>query len=542
MHILIVDDHASLARGLAAFLRQEGHTAALAASVAEARRQLAGQDFDLIITDLKLPDGEGLEVIRAARAAPSAPEVILMTAFGSVESAVEAMKLGALDYLTKPVPPEEFAFRIDRVARLRRTAQRAETLERARDTLLEAAGLADPLAEIVGESPAISAVKDLIRKAAGFPSTVLLTGETGTGKELAARAVHALSPWADGPFVRVNCASIPETLFEAELFGHEKGAFTDARERRIGRFEAARGGTLFLDEVGEVPLHLQAKLLRALQDKELVRVGGTVPIKVDTRIVAATNRDLEAMAAAGTFRPDLLYRLAVVRIALPPLRERREDVGLLAEHLLERLRQEFGRPRLRFPPAALAALQAQPWPGNIRELKNAIERAVVLAEGDEISIPLPPVGNSWGGESSPPGHDGPPAAGFPALATGAGSTLPGDGPRAVGGTGGTHRHPAGQGGTSDITAVGPAGRTEGSSSQPFPETERGRPRPADEDGSAAGAGLNAALDALERRLILEALAQAGGVKARAAALLRISRPNLVYRMKRHGLLDGPGES
>ncbi|NLI76386.1 MAG: sigma-54-dependent Fis family transcriptional regulator [Candidatus Riflebacteria bacterium] len=501
MNILVVDDNASLARGLATFLRQEGHTAALAASVAEARHQLAQTGFDLIITDLKLPDGEGLEVIRLARAASPAPEVILMTAFGSVESAVEAMKLGALDYLTKPVPPEEFAFRIDRVARLRRLAQRADTLERARDTLLEAAGLASPLAEIVGESPAIVAVKDLIRKAAGFPSTVLLTGETGTGKELAARAVHALSPWADGPFVRVNCASIPDTLFEAELFGHEKGAFTDARERRIGRFEAARGGTLFLDEVGEVPLHLQAKLLRALQDKELVRVGGTVPIKVDTRIVAATNRDLEAMATAGTFRPDLLYRLAVVRIALPPLRERQEDVGLLAEHLLERLRQEFGRPRLRFPPSTLAALQGQAWPGNIRELKNAIERAIVLAEGDEVTIPLTPTGSGRGA--------GPVSAG--------------------GGEGG---------GEGVLMTTGPVpglASPAGHGADGLPGSETGV-------GNRAGPGLNAALDALERRLIQEALTQAGGVKARAAALLRISRPNLVYRMKRHGLLDGPGES
>ncbi len=495
MNILVVDDNASLARGLATFLRQEGHAPDVAASVAEAVGKLAGASFDLIITDLELPDGKGLEVIRRARMAVPPPEVILMTAYGSVESAVEAMKLGAMDYLTKPVPLEEFAFRVARVARLRKAEARADVLSRARETLLESAGLTSPLDQIVGTSPGIRQVKETIRKVAGFPSTVLLTGETGTGKEMAARAVHALSPWAEGPFVRVNCASIPESLFEAELFGHEKGAFTDARERRIGRFEAARGGTLFLDEVGEVPLHLQAKLLRALQDKEIVRVGGSGPIRVETRIVAATNRDLAAMAGAGTFREDLLYRLAVVRIELPPLRARREDLPDLAEHLLDGFRREFGRPRLRFGPGVLAALERRPWPGNVRELRNAIERAVVLAEGDELS----------------------PAA-FPGPLVAEGATNvpePDHGPARVGA--GNSAGPV-----SEESLLSPPAGT-----------------PAGMAASSLAGGLNAALDALERQLIERALEMAGGVKSRAAALLKVSRPNLLYRMKRHGLLKGP---
>jgi len=382
MKILVVDDNASLVRGLCTFLAQEGHSATPAGTLAAARSELATNGFDLVVTDLKLPDGEGLDVIRAAKESEHPAEVILMTAFSSIETAVAAMKLGALDYLTKPVPLEEFAFRVARVAERRETAERADTLRRANAAWRTVEGLDDPLAAMVGESEGMRTVKNLIRKAAAFPSTVLLCGETGTGKEVAARAIHGLSPWAEGPFVRVNCASIPATLFESELFGHEKGAFTDARERRIGRFEAARGGTLFLDEVGEVPIELQSKLLRALQEKEVVRVGGSKPIQIETRIVAATNRDLDSMATRGGFREDLLYRLAVVRITMPPLRERCEDIPALLEHLLAQFRREFGRPGLRLDPGLIPALRVHPWRGNIRELRNALERAAVMAETD----------------------------------------------------------------------------------------------------------------------------------------------------------------
>jgi len=461
MNILVVDDNRSLVKGLCTFLTQEGHAAVPAGTLADARSEIAARPFDLVITDLKLPDGEGLEVIRAAREAEKPAEVILMTAFSTIETAVAAMKLGALDYLIKPVPLEEFAFRIARVAERRRSAEQTDTLRRANDAWRAIEGLEDPLAAMVGESEGMKTVKNLIRKAAAFPSTVLLCGETGTGKEVAARAIHGLSPWADGPFVRVNCASIPATLFESELFGHEKGAFTDAREKRIGRFEAARDGTLFLDEVGEVPLELQSKLLRALQEKEVVRVGGSKPIRIETRIVAATNRDLEAMAARGEFREDLLYRLAVVRITMPPLRERPDDIPLLLEHLLSQFRREFGRPGLRLDPAMLPGLRAHRWRGNIRELRNAIERAAVMAESDLL------------------------------------------GPRDFG----------------------------------IASTETAAPP--DERPSAAfvppASGLTESLEAVERRMILDALERSGGIKSRAAEELKIPRTNLLYRMKRLGI-------
>lgn len=388
MKILIVDDNLSLAKGLSTFLRQEGHEPQAAHSLKEALARLAQSTWDLIITDLKLPDGSGIEVIKRARGLTTSPEVILMTAYGNVETAVEAMKLGALDYLTKPVPMEEFAFRVDRVAKMRNLSSQAEVLKRANETLLESTGLTSPLDELVGSSPGILQVKELIRKAAPFPSTVLITGETGTGKEMVARAIHTLSPWSGGPFVRVNCASIPDTLFESELFGHEKGAFTDARERRIGRFEAARGGTLFLDEVGEVPINLQSKLLRALQEKEINRVGGTQPIIVDTRIVAATNRQLDSMAQQGSFREDLLYRLAVIRIHMPALRQRQEDIPAIADRLLSRLKTEFGKTDRHFSAETSELLQHMDWQGNVRELKNALERSIVMAPGPVLSPDL----------------------------------------------------------------------------------------------------------------------------------------------------------
>jgi len=533
MNILVVDDNTSLARGLSTYLKQVGHIPFLATTVSEAGDLLAKQNFDLIITDLKLPDGEGLEVIRAARNSVNPPEVILMTAFGSVESAVEAMKLGAMDYLTKPVPLEEFAFRIDRVVKLRQTSQRAETLQRARDLLLESAGLASPIDEIVGNSPEIAHVKELIRKVAGFPSTVLLTGETGTGKEMAAHAIHALSPWADGPFVRVNCASIPDTLFESELFGHERGAFTDARERRIGRFESARGGTLFLDEVGEVPLSMQAKLLRALQEKEIVRVGGNVPIQVETRIVAATNRNLDRMTAGGQFRSDLLYRLAVVAISLPPLRSRRGDLPALAEHILQRYRLEFGRPDLRFDPESVEQLQKLPWPGNIRELKNVIERAVVMSEGDVLSGELFQSGSSHAKGPQAPVNLAPDTV---AILPG---TLTGNPARSLAEnlaeslTGNPVGCPT-ESLTESLTKSLTESPTESLTESPTESlTESLTESPTE---SPIGS-LTEALEHLERSMIERAFQQAGGVKARAAEALQISRTNLIYRMKKLGLMD-----
>ncbi len=387
MKILVVDDNASLARAIKTFLNQEGHVADTAGLVKEGQKLLALYNYDLVITDLRLPDGEGLEIIKTAREGRSTqpPEVILMTAFGTVESAVTAMRLGVADYLTKPVSMEEFSFRIGKIAEIRRLDDEKRLLQRQCESLLDVAGFGHALEDIVGSSSSVRELKQLIAKVAPFPSTVLVTGETGSGKEMVARAIHQLSPRANGPFVRVNCASIPESLFEAELFGHEKGAFTDARQKRIGCFETADRGTVFLDEVGEVPLTMQAKLLRVLQEKEIMRIGSSNPITVDVRIVAATNRNLEAMVAAGNFREDLLYRLSVFNINVPPLRARCEDFAPLCRNLLIRLGRELGRPSVTIADELIQQLALLPWPGNVRQLKNALERAVVLYENGEIT-------------------------------------------------------------------------------------------------------------------------------------------------------------
>ncbi|MDD3148527.1 MAG: sigma-54 dependent transcriptional regulator [Candidatus Riflebacteria bacterium] len=386
MKILVVDDNASLARAIKTFLNQEGHIADVAGSVKEGQKLLAMSNYDLVITDLKLPDGEGLDIIRLVRAFENKrlPEVILMTAFGSVESAVTAMQLGASDYLTKPVSMEEFSFRIQKIADHRRLDDENDLLKRQCKSLLDVAGFGNALDDIVGCSAAATALKQLIARVAPFPSTVLITGETGSGKEMVARAIHQLSPRVNGPFVRVNCASIPETLFEAELFGHEKGAFTDARQKRTGSFEAADQGTVFLDEVGEIPLAMQAKLLRVLQEKEVLRIGSSLPVKVDVRIVAATNRNLEKMVTEGTFREDLLYRLSVFNIVVPPLRERKDDFGEICRSLLVRLGKELGKPSFVIGDDLIQRLSCMIWPGNVRQLKNVLERAMVLSEGREI--------------------------------------------------------------------------------------------------------------------------------------------------------------
>lgn len=386
MKILVVDDNASLARGLKTFLEEENHSCLTAGTVKEGIEFLKQNSFDLVITDLKLPDGQGLDIIAQARqtANEMPPEVILMTAFGSVASAVEAMRLGAMDYLTKPVSLEEFSFRINKIAGIRKLELKNDQLQRQQQQLVKMAGMNAGLEDIAGDSEAITTVKNLILKVAPYPSTVLITGETGVGKELVAKALHHLSPRVDGPFVRVNCASIPETLFEAELFGHEKGAFTDARQSRAGCFETAEGGTVFLDEIGEIPLNLQAKLLRVLQEKEVVRLGSNRTRKIDVRIVAATNRNLEEMVSQGAFREDLLYRLSVFKIHIPPLRERKSDIAQICRNLLLKLALDLNRPELKLSPAALDLLVQQDWPGNIRELRNLLERAAVMSDSGRL--------------------------------------------------------------------------------------------------------------------------------------------------------------
>lgn len=387
MKILVVDDNASLARGLVTFLTQESHGADMAGTVTQALSMISASTYDLVITDLRLPDGEGLQIIENIRSQKDTaqPEIILMTAFGSVESAAEAMRLGVTDYLTKPVSMEEFSFRISRIVEFRRLNNQKEKLLMQCENLKHAVGLDLSLDDMAGNGFAMAKVKEQIIKVAPYPSTVLITGETGVGKEMVAKAIHQVSKRSEGSFIRVNCASIPETLFESEIFGHEKGAFTDARQRRIGSFEAADGGTLFLDEVGEIPMSMQAKLLRALQEKEIARLGSSSPIKVDVRIVAATNRNLEHMVKEGTFREDLLYRLSVFNVNVPPLRERLEDFAEICQHLIQKISAELGRPGIRLAEDYVETLKKQPWPGNIRQLKNCLERAAVMSEGLLIS-------------------------------------------------------------------------------------------------------------------------------------------------------------
>lgn len=386
MNILVVDDNISLLKAMKIFLKEEDCNPFTATTVAEALSLIAKYKFDLVITDLRLPDGEGLQVIEFALKVKPKPEIILMTAFGTVETAVEAMRLGAMDYLTKPVSMEEFSFRLNKVKEIRNLEKENESLIKSKRRLLESSGFLSPIDKILGESKQIMQIKNLIRKVANYPSTVLITGETGVGKEMVARSIHSLSKQADGPFVRVNCASIPFSLFESELFGHEKGAFTDAKNQRAGYFEEAENGTLFLDEVGEIPFELQAKLLRALQEKEITRVGSSVSIKTNARIVAATNKNLESMIADNLFRQDLLYRLSVVKIEIPPLRERKSDIPLLCNSMIKNLAKELGKKNIEISDEALNYLASQKWQGNIRQLKNSLERAIVLSDSNILDI------------------------------------------------------------------------------------------------------------------------------------------------------------
>ncbi len=368
--LLVVEDKDSLRRLLVTALSEEGYEVASAADVAEAKAKLTAGAFAAILTDLKLPDGSGLDVLAAARqAAPTAP-VIVLTGFGSVATAVEAMKQGAYDFLEKPVE-------IDDLARLLERALGTEGEEAAAPPAFAPPG-APP---IVGRHPRLRAALRLLERVAPTESTVLLTGESGTGKELFARALHALSPRRSGPFVAVNCAAIPETLIENELFGHERGAFTGADRRQVGRFELAASGTLFLDEIGELRPEVQGKVLRVLEERSFERVGGGATLHADIRLVAATNRDLEAMAAAGSFRSDLFFRLAVFPLELPSLRERTSDIPLLARHLLDRLAERHRSAPLALAADALDLLSSEFWPGNVRELGNVLERAAILASG-----------------------------------------------------------------------------------------------------------------------------------------------------------------
>jgi two-component system response regulator HydG len=377
--LLVVDDEQSNLDSLERIFSREGYQVLLAPGGEKALELLRREPVDVVLTDLTMPGMSGQELLRAVRAVSPEAEVVLMTAYGTVEAAVAAMKDGAYDFLTKPLKRHAVLKSVAQALEKRRLLQENGRL-RAR-----LAGLPTS-APIVGHAPPLRAVLDVIRQAAPSQATVLLLGESGTGKELFARALHEHSPRAPGAFVPINCAAIPETILESELFGYERGAFTGAAARKEGRVERAHGGTLFLDEVGELGGAVQAKLLRMLQEGEIERLGGTQPIKVDIRVVAATNCDLAAAVRDGKFREDLFYRLNVIQVVLPPLRDRVEDIGLLADHFIARASARNGKAVRGLTRAAVQALEAYPWPGNVRELENALERAVVLSRGAELDV------------------------------------------------------------------------------------------------------------------------------------------------------------
>ena len=383
--VLLVEDKPELRAMLRKALERNGYAVEEAPDGNTAIEKVRNRRYQLVLSDLKLPGSSGLEVLRESRKVESTLPVILMTAYGSVEEAVTAMKDGAYDFIQKPVDLDHLKLLLERAA------QQQELL---RENLLlrEEYSARYGFPRIVGEHPSMADAGQMTQRVAATDSTVLLLGESGTGKEVFARAVHHLSSRAKHPFVAVNCAAIPEGLVENELFGHERGAYTGAGARKIGKMELAHRGTLFLDEIGELPLAIQSKLLRVLEERRFERVGGTQPIDVDVRIVTATNKDLATAVAEKQFREDLYFRISAVPITIPPLRDRGDDVLLLADHFLERFRREFRKPQLEFNEEARARMQSYSWPGNVRELQNAIERAAILSNGpyiDAAALQLP---------------------------------------------------------------------------------------------------------------------------------------------------------
>jgi DNA-binding NtrC family response regulator len=394
--ILIVDDESHTRRVLALNLRQDHHEVSECAGVQEARKCILAEGFDVVLTDQKMPDGDGLQVLAAALEADPTVSVVVITAFATVDLAVESMRQGAFDFITKPFQPEVVRAAVSRACERTR-------LQRENILLRDAVVRLEGSPEIFGTSKAMEVVRELIARVGPTGAAVLITGETGTGKELVARAIHKNSHRASKPFVAVNCAAFTETLLESELFGHEKGAFTGADRSRQGLFEAAHGGTLFLDEVAEMSPAAQAKLLRVLTDGQVLRVGTTQPRKVDVRLVTATHRDLPERIHEGLFRQDLYYRLAVVPIAIPPLRERREDIAVLAELFLRQVALELKLPKRTLSPQAIESLKRYDFPGNVRELRNLIERASILSIGSELGAESFPVPSSSDRSKAPDG-------------------------------------------------------------------------------------------------------------------------------------------
>ena len=412
--VLIVDDERTLARAIKAFLAESGYEAEVAGDGEQALGLLESLRPDVVFSDVRLPGMTGIELLRRIREFDPAIPVVIMTAYGTIEGAVEAVKLGAFDYLKKPVDLEELKLLADRA---RETSQLKQELSYYRSRAAQPVRFG----EVIGQSPAIRGVLEQARQIAALEETppVLIVGETGTGKGLVARTIHASSPRSARPFIEVNCTALPATLMEAELFGHERGAFTDAKESKLGLFEAAEGGFLFLDEVGDIELSLQGKLLKAVEERSVRRVGGIRDRRIDVRILAASNRDLEKDAQGERFRRDLYFRLAVIILRLPPLRERGEDILFLAEHFLRRFNAKYGKAAHGFDPRARERLLAYPWPGNVRELSHVMERAVLWSRGDllgseHLSLEIPaapaepaPQADGRGASESlpPPGTD-----------------------------------------------------------------------------------------------------------------------------------------
>ncbi len=485
--ILVADDEQNLRRVLAAMLRRDGHEVMQAASGVEAIERLA--EADVVITDLRMPGADGMEVLRtASRNHPHVP-VIMITAYGSVGQAVEAIKAGAFDYIEKPFEQEAIRTIVDKAigqAAANRTAPRPALY--ATDT--EARGKYG----LVGQSLEMQSIFSVIDRVADTPSTVLITGESGTGKELVAKALHEQSSRKSEPFIKINCAAIPKTLMESELFGYEKGAFTGATSSKPGRFELADSGTLFLDEIGEIPVEMQVKLLRAIQESEFERVGGLKTIKVNVRLITATNRDLEQEIQRGNFREDLYYRLNVVPLQIPPLRKRTGDIPLLVQHVIKKFNERLRKNISGIAEDALAALEGHAWPGNIRELENVLERTILFCKGERIERADLQLSSSTGDTQPPP---------FVARTATSGTLTP----------------------IEDDDG----------------DDEDGVPG---EHASATSGSLKDAVRAetsrVERGLIVKALDETGGNVTQAARLLKISRKSLQMKMKELGLRDKEG--
>ena len=454
--ILVVDDEESIRTFLDIMLKKEGYEVTLAEDGEHAIDILSKKTFDLVISDLQMPKKTGIELLQFARQNYPQVHFMMITAFGTLEGAVEAMKMGAHDYLTKPFKLDEIRLSISHVLR-------SQYLEKENVQLKNQLKVANHFQNLIGNSSAMAGIIDLIKKVSQAPTNVLITGESGTGKEMVAKAIHYNGPLKEKPFVTINCGAIPEQLMESEMFGHKKGSFTSAVNDKVGLFEVADGGTLFLDEVGELPMSIQVKLLRALQERIIRRVGATEDIKVDVRIMAATNRNLDEMVKKGTFRQDLYYRLNVINIKVPALRDRPEDIPILADHFLRKYSEKLGRPPQTLSNETLEQLQKYRYPGNVRELENLIERSVALESGS-VLMPesLPPLVQTAGGSTK--------------LAS-----------------------------AQDIVV------------------------------GAEGLDLDKVMGQIEKEILVKAIHAAGGVKKRAARLLKISFRSMRYRVEKYGL-------